>query len=322
MISRSMHGQAIRFTSSDVCRELPSDLTSVITNHSALAALLAGFSLTTFAVLLAWRPDRADRVGSADARVDQIHSTALILLLLAVVTGALASYLFSAISGDQCLNNVEEFNTPSVLLAMCGLLLLGGLAILLAERRAFGYASAAVQGLVVVLGTLIFIQVALDVDTSVSFMRNLRQLVPTANVTTLQAALNEVTAKKAGPHVVDPAGWVAERLTRDANSPHLFAWSRSAWAWWIAIPALFIWGALIPVRRHFRGSARLLRLWSLCASLLILGATLIMLVLFTVLEPTNTQIFSFPLAYEVFLLISLAGTAVVATTFPLPRKLE
>ena len=89
----------------------------VASTHSALAGVLAGFAL--FALFLLIERDE----GKKDPAK---HSKAMLLLFVAFLTGSLASYLYSTITGDSGVRAYYLFLFPSTIFAIHVFTLLAG----------------------------------------------------------------------------------------------------------------------------------------------------------------------------------------------------
>lgn len=101
----------------------------IASSHSGLSGVVAGFAVAAVILLIKLRRRPVD--GSAADEADRIlDQRAAILLFMGFALGALASFMFSAVAGDEGWIAYYGFGYPSVVFAMLMLVIVLGLSML------------------------------------------------------------------------------------------------------------------------------------------------------------------------------------------------
>lgn len=206
-----------------VCASAPFNAKEVMPSHSALAALIAGFALTAFVLLLDRGHDGIpSTAGSADNEADarrEIQRTASLLLILAAIVGLVSAYLFSSFAGDHCVNTQVQFQYPSVPLVISATLTLSGLGVAAGSLQAFRLIATIIRITVVIAASLMLFRIAVDFLYAARVVDRLDHLVadnvaagtPTGSAG-LPQALDDAGSELGAPAGNPRAGYLAREI--------------------------------------------------------------------------------------------------------------
>jgi hypothetical protein len=173
-----------------VCSSAPYDTSPILVSHGTLAAIIAGFGLAGYILLL-------DR-GHEDVEQERSrgHTNGALLFALSAIIGLTSAYLFSALTGDRCMNTQIEFDYPAMLLAMSALLLISGISVVATSHPKLGDTATTLRVVLVVTGVLICVRLAFDYQYSDQVDRSYQQVVD--RVEQLSAEADELTGLNPG----------------------------------------------------------------------------------------------------------------------------
>src|SRR6478609_4488903 len=127
-----------------VCQAAPFTAKTILPTHSQLIAVIAGFALAAFILLL-------DKDAEADAgERSRGNVVGALLLGLASVIGLTGAFLFSSVSGDHCMNSVLQYDTATAIMAITALLMVAGISVAAAGRRQLAETASALRVVLVV----------------------------------------------------------------------------------------------------------------------------------------------------------------------------
>jgi hypothetical protein len=132
-----------------VCEAAPFDARAMMPNQLQLSAFIAGFALAAFVLLLDRGGDKVD-----DERA-QGHAIGALLLALAAIVGLVASFMFSSVTGEPCLNSRLQFDFPTMLMAVAALMMVSGISVAAASQARLGATANALRLCLVVGGIMI-----------------------------------------------------------------------------------------------------------------------------------------------------------------------
>lgn len=149
-----------------VCSAAPYDTSSILSNHAVVAAVIAGFGLAGYILLL----DRGHEPIDEERR--RGHTNGSLLFALAAIIGLTAAFLFSALTGDHCLNAQIQFDYPAVLLATAALLLVSGISVVATSHPRLGDTATTLRVVLALTGVLICLRLAYDYEYSDQIARS------------------------------------------------------------------------------------------------------------------------------------------------------
>jgi hypothetical protein len=92
------------------------------------------------------------------------HAISALLLALSAIVGLVAAYMFSATTGDHCLNTAVSFDFPSALLAIAALLMVSGISVAAASQPQLGQTAAALRLVLVLAAILVCVRLYFDYE--------------------------------------------------------------------------------------------------------------------------------------------------------------
>ena len=121
-----------------VCQAAPFTAKTILPTHSQLIAVIAGFALAAFILLLDKDADAGER--------SRGNVVGALLLGLASVIGLTGAFLFSSVSGDHCMNSILQYDTATAIMAITALLMVAGISVAAAGRRQLSETASAPAG--------------------------------------------------------------------------------------------------------------------------------------------------------------------------------
>lgn len=238
-----------------VCAAAPWDAKAILPYHSSLAALIAGFALTAFILLLDRGHDHTSDESDHDSERRRVQANASLLLILAATTGIVAAYLFSSFAGDHCMNAQVQFQYPSTLLVISATLMVSGIGVAASSVKTSGHVPGTVRAMVFIAGSLMLIRIAVDMDyiaRAIHALRDLGVAEPLDGARDGSPSYSERLERIAGGVDLRPASpstpaRLAERIfmseaetgfRRSAIYVGAFAVVLACWTWWRLLPTV------------------------------------------------------------------------------------
>ena len=152
-----------------VCQAAPFTAKTILPTHSQLIAVIAGFALAAFILLLDKDADAGER--------SRGNVVGALLLGLASVIGLTGAFLFSSVSGDHCMNSILQYDTATAIMAITALLMVAGISVAAAGRRQLSETASALRVVLVVAAIIMCFRFFNDYVRSESVSREYARFI-------------------------------------------------------------------------------------------------------------------------------------------------
>ena len=226
-----------------VCQAAPFTAKTILPTHSQLIAVIAGFALAAFILLLDKDADAGER--------SRGNVVGALLLGLASVIGLTGAFLFSSVSGDHCMNSILQYDTATAIMAITALLMVAGISVAAAGRRQLAETASALRVVLVIAAVIMCFRFFNDYVRSDSVSREYARFIeqvgrlnahlPTdrqvrpGSVATLDRQLTMYAENRWPGREDEWAGLLAEQFYRSPTSSGMLA------AMWLVAVAGVAW---------------------------------------------------------------------------------